>query len=159
MSKAERTKRVMNGLIPPVVLIIAVGLIGGIAVGIQSPLASLMSQRLGTLESVFLVHIGGAIAALVPLLVLGGGRLGEWRSLPWYALTAGLFGVIVVSAISYTIPRVGIAAAITTVVAGQLLTSSLLDHFGLLGAAARPLDLPRLAGLGVVMLGVWLTVR
>jgi bacterial/archaeal transporter family-2 protein len=34
-----------------------------------------------------------------------------------------------------------------------------LDHFGWLGAAVRPLDGPRALGLAVVMLGVWLTVR
>ena len=140
-------------------LIILVGLAGGVAVGLQSPLASMLSQRLGMIESVFIVHIGGAIVSLIPLLIYGGGRLGLWRSVPWYALGAGVFGMIVIVAISYTIPRVGVAAAITSVVAGQILVSALLDHFGLLGATTRPLDLPRIVGLGVVMLGVWLTVR
>ena len=142
-----------------ILLIILIGLAGGVAVGLQSPLASMLSQRLGMFESVFIVHIGGAIAALVPLLIYGGGRLGQWRSAPPYALGAGIFGLIVIAAISYTIPRVGVAAAITTVVGGQILVSALLDHFGVLGAVARPLDLPRLLGLAVVMLGVWLTVR
>jgi len=142
-----------------VLLIILVGLTGGIAVGLQSPLASMLSQRLGMLESVFIVHIGGAILSLLLLLVYGGGKLGLWRSVPWYALCAGFFGLVVIVAISYTIPRVGVAAAITTVVGGQILISALLDHYGLLGAVTRPLDLPRLLGLGVVMLGVWLTVR
>ena len=140
-------------------LIILVGLAGGVAVGLQSPLASMLSQRLGMIESVFIVHIGGAIVSLIPLLIYGGGRLGLWRSVPWYALGAGVFGMIVIVAISYTIPRVGVAAAITTVVGGQILVSAILDHFGLLGAAVRPLDAPRLLGLAVVMLGVWLTVK
>ncbi len=143
----------------PVFLIVLVGLTGGIAVGLQSPLASMLSQRLGMLESVFIVHLGGAIFSLLPLLILGGGRLREWRSAPWYALGAGIFGLVVIVAISYTIPRVGVAAAITAVVAGQILVSAVLDHFGLLGAVVRPLDAPRLFGLAVVMLGVWLTVR
>jgi transporter family-2 protein len=140
-------------------LITLVGLAGGIAVGLQSPLASMLSQRLGMFESVFIVHLGGAVIALVPLLLYGGGRLGQWRSAPWYALCAGVFGLIVIAAISYTIPRVGVAAAITTIVAGQILVAALLDHFGLLGATVRPLDLPRLLGLAVVMMGVWLTVK
>jgi transporter family-2 protein len=140
-------------------LITLVGLAGGIAVGLQSPLASMLNQRLGMFESVFIVHLGGAVIALVPLLLYGGGRLGQWRSAPWYALCAGVFGLIVIAAISYTIPRVGVAAAITTIVAGQILVAALLDHFGLLGATVRPLDLPRLLGLAVVMMGVWLTVR
>lgn len=143
----------------PVILIILIGLAGGAAVGLQSPLASMISQRLGTFESVFIVHIGGALIALLPLLFVGGGKLSQWRSVPWYALVAGIFGLIVISAISYMIPRVGVAAAITTIVAGQLLVGVLLDHFGLLGASVRTLDTTRILGLAVVLAGVWLTVR
>src|ERR1043165_7962204 len=143
----------------PVILIILIGLAGGAAVGIQSPLASMISQRLGTFESVFIVHIGGAIIALLPLLFIGGGKLSQWRSVPWYALVGGVFGLVVISAISYMIPRVGVAAAITTIVAGQLLVSTVLDHFGLLGAAVRSMDATRALGLAVVLVGVWLTVR
>ncbi len=57
------------------------------------------------------------------------------------------------------IPRVGVAASIITVVAGQLLVGVLLDQFGLLGAALRPLDWTRSLGLAVVLVGVWLTVK
>ena len=143
----------------PIILIILIGLAGGAAVGLQSPMASMISQRLGIFESVFIVHLGGAIIALLPLLFYGGGRLSQWRSMPWYTLAAGIFGLIVIGAISYMIPRVGIAASITTIVAGQLLVGVLLDHFGLLGAAVRPLDLTRVGGLAVVLAGVWLTVK
>ena len=140
-------------------LIILIGLAGGIAVGLQSPLSSLMSQRIGTLESVFIVNLGGAIAALLPLLIYSGGKLSQWRTVPWYALVAGVFGLVVIGAVSYMIPRIGVAASITTIVAGQLLVGTILDHFGLLGAAERSLDLTRILGLGVVLVGVWLTVK
>ncbi len=143
----------------PILVIILIGLVGGTAVGLQSPLASLISQRLGTLESVFIVHIGGALVALVPLLIYGGGKLTQWRSVPWYALCAGVFGLIVIGAVSYMIPRVGIAASIITIVAGQLLVGTILDHYGLLGAAVRQLDVTRVIGLAVVLAGVWLSVK
>ena len=142
-----------------ILLIILIGLAGGVAVGLQGPLASMISQRLGILESVFIVHVGGALIALFPLLFLGGGKLAEWKQLPWYALIAGAFGLVVISAISYTLPRVGVAAAIITIVAGQLLVSTILDHYGLLGAMVRPLDSTRAFGLAVVLFGVWLTVK
>ncbi len=142
-----------------VIFIILVGLAGGVAVGLQSPLASMISQRLGVMESVFIIHIGGAIMALVPLLIYGGGKLGNWRSVPWYALGAGIFGLVVIGAISYMIPRIGVAASITTIVAGQILVGTILDHFGMLGAAERSLDPTRVIGLLIVMVGVWLTVK
>lgn len=139
-------------------LIILIGLIGGIAVGLQSPMASMLTQRLGIFESVFIVHIGGALIALIPMWMYGS-RLSQWRSAPWYTLGAGVFGLVVIASISYMIPRVGVAAAITSIVAGQLLVSALLDHFGLLGAAVRTFDATRILGLGVVLVGVWLTVK
>jgi transporter family-2 protein len=44
-------------------------------------------------------------------------------------------------------------------VASQILIAALVDHFGLLGAAVRPLDLSRFLGIGILILGVWLIVR
>ena len=140
-------------------LIILIGLAGGFAVGLQSPLASMITQRLGVFESVFIIHIGGALIALIPILIYSGGRLSQWRTVPWYALGAGIFGLIVIGAISYMIPRIGVAASITTIVAGQLLVATVLDHFGLLGTATRSMDGTRAIGLAVLSVGVWLTVK
>ena len=142
-----------------VLLVVLIGLVGGVAVGLQGPLSSLMSQRVGTMESIFIIHLGGAVAAFLPLLAAGGGNLGSWRSVPWYALVAGLFGLVVIGAISYAIPRVGVATTIILIVAGQLTVGAWLDHFGLLGTAVRPFDLWRLAGVFVISGGVWLMVR
>lgn len=141
-----------------ITFIILIGLMGGIAIGFQSPMASLISQRLGVLESIFIIHAGGAVGALIPMMVVGN-KLTEWRSVPWYSLAAGLFGLVVIFAMSYMIPRIGIAGALITLLAGQLLIGSLLDHFGLLGAMQRPFDFTRAFGLSIVMLGVWLTVK
>jgi len=99
------------------------------------------------------------LAAFIFLVIVGGGHLGSWRTVPWYALGAGVLGLILVSAVSYTIPRLGIATTITLIVTGQLTVGAMLDHFGMLGATVRPLELPRLIGLGVVFVGIWLMVR
>jgi transporter family-2 protein len=144
---------------PTILLVVAFGLLGGVAVGLQSPMASQITEELGLLESIFIIHIGGALLVGVPLLLRGGGNLGHWRSLPWYALLAGGCGLVIIAAISYAIPRVGVAATVTLVVAGQLTLSTALDHFGWLGMDPRPLDLPRLIGIAVLFLGVWLIVR
>jgi bacterial/archaeal transporter family-2 protein len=145
----------MQALIP----VVLIGLISGVAVGLQSPLASMITQRLGMLESIFIIHIGGAILIAIPLILMGGGNLGDWRSLPWYALGAGSMGLIVVAGVSFMIPRVGVATAITLIIAGQLVISSILDHYGLLGVDIRHVGLQRVFGLIIVFVGAWLTVR
>lgn len=142
-----------------IVLVILIGLVGGVAVGIQAPLSSMISQRLGIMESVFIVHIGGALAALIPLLIYGGGKLAQWRSVPWYALSAGAFGLVVISTMVYMIPRVGVASALIILLAGQIFIGTILDHFGLLGAVEKPLDITRVIGLSVVLAGAWLSMK
>ena len=141
------------------IFIILIGLLGGAAVGIQAPLSSIISQRLGIIESVFIVHAGGALVALIPLLYYGGGKLSQWRIVPWYALCAGGFGLVVIFSVSYMIPRIGVANALIILLAGQLLIGTMLDHYGLLGAAVRPLNLTRVVGLVVVFAGAWLSVK
>ena len=140
-------------------IIILIGLAGGMAVGLQAPLSSILTQRLGVMESIFIVHFGGALAALIPLVIYGGGKLGGWRSVPWYALLAGVLGLMVIFSMTSMIPRVGVATALIILLAGQLFIGTILDHFGWLGAAQRPLDLTRSLGLAVVLAGVWLSVK
>jgi transporter family-2 protein len=138
---------------------VIVGLLGGVAIGLQNPLASQMGQRVGILEGAFIIHLGGALLAGMPLALLRGGGLGQWREVPWYALWAGGLGVVLICAVSYTIPRIGLAATVSLVVAAQLTIGALLDHLGILGLAGRPLDLPRLAGIALLLLGAWLVLR
>ena len=145
----------MNGL----ALAAAIGIGGGIAIALQAPLASLLNQRLGLLESIFIVHLGGALAIAVPLLAVGGGKLGSWQQAPWYALGAGVLGIAVISALVYMVPRIGVASAVILVVAGQFSTAMVLDHFGAFGVTAQPVTLQRLAGIALVFAGVWIAVR
>ena len=145
----------MNNLM----LISIIGLSGGLAIGLQAPLANIISQRLGILESVFIIHLGGLVAALVLLLFNKGGNLGQWPSIPWYALAGGVLGVLVISAQVSIIPSIGVAATITLIIAGQLLMATCVDHFGIFEIEPKSLSWERISGLAIVMLGVWLTVK
>ena len=144
---------------PALVFAVTLGLLGGVAVGLQGPLASIMSQRIGVWGSVLIIHLGGALLAVVLVLLLGGGNLAAARELPWYVLGAGALGVVVLSAVSYTIPRIGVTSTVTLIVAAELAVGAVLDHFGLLGAAVREIDLVRFIGLVVLFIGTWLIVR
>jgi transporter family-2 protein len=135
-------------------------LAAGIAVGLQSPMLGILSSRLGTLEAIFIVHIGGAVASVLPLLLLrGGGKLGQLAAVPWYTLLAGVLGLVVVAAIGYAVPRIGAGATTVLLVAAQLLAATLADQFGWFGIAVKPLDLGKVLGLGLLLAGAWLVVR
>ncbi len=138
---------------------ILVGLVGGAAIGMQNPLASLMGQRIGGLGSAFVIHLGGTLAAAIALLLIGGGQLGAWRTVPWYALAAGTLGVLFISAIAFTMPRIGITGTIALIIAAQLTIGIVLDHHGLLGHAVRSVDAARIAGMILLLAGTWMVLR
>jgi transporter family-2 protein len=56
-------------------LVILFGLIGGAAVGIQSPIAGAMGQRIGGTASSFIIHLSGMILSGVFLFVRGGEKI------------------------------------------------------------------------------------
>ncbi len=139
--------------------VIVLGVVGGFAAGLQGPLASLMAKDVGTWGSVFLIHVGGALGCLLILLVPGSHRLSAWRDVPWYALIAGLLGLVLLSALTLCIPRLGVAATMTLIIFGQLGVAAFLDHYGIFVEDVRAFDLSRLAGLVVLMIGTWMMVR
>jgi len=141
------------------VSLIIIAVIGGVTVALQGQFMGLIDKGLGTRESVFITYASGGLLAGIVMLASRGGNLRSWQAVPWYALSAGVFGLVIVAAIGYTVPRLGLSKAFTIIVASQFITIALLDHFGILGAAIRPLDLPRLLGVGVLIFGVWLIMR
>ncbi len=144
---------------PNFVLLILIAIIGGLAVTLQAQFMGTMDQSLGTLESVFITYSSGGLLIGLTMLIMRGGNLQAWRTVPPYALLAGVIGLIIVGSIGFVTPRLGLVATFTIFVAAQFITGAVLDHFGLLGAAVRPIDLSTLTGMVVVLIGVWLIVR
>ena len=139
------------------VMMIAVG--GGMAISLQSLFSGVIGEKLGIIESVFIVHLGGLVLASALLLLIGGGSVASWRGVPWYALCAGLLGVAIVASISYAVPRLGLATTLTVTIASQLIIGAIIDHFGLLGAPVHPLDISRVVGMLILFVGAWLIIR
>ncbi len=139
--------------------LVLIAIIGGVAVTLQAQFMGVMDQSLGTLESVFITYGSGGLLVGLAMLAMRGGHLAAWRGLPWYAPLAGVLGLVIVGSIGYVTPRLGLVATFTIFVAAQFIFGALIDHFGLFGAAIRPVNFSTLAGMIIVLTGVWLIVR
>lgn len=135
----------MTSLLP--LLLIAV--VAGVAVALQGQLMGTMDRLAGTATSVFITYGLGAVLAALIWLVRGRPTEGL-RQVPWYAWTAGVFGLVIVGGIGYAAPRLGLAKTLVITVAAQLVMAILLD---------RTFDARRIAGVAVTIVGVWLVVK
>ena len=79
--------------------------------------------------------------------------------IPWWAWSGGLFGAIFIGLAIVLVPHLGAATFIALLVTGQMLASVAFDHFGWLGLAERPIDVPRLIGVALLIGGVVLIRR
>jgi transporter family-2 protein len=142
-----------------IILTLLIGLLGGVAVGIQGPIAGAMSQRVGGTASSFIVHVSGAILSGLLLLARGGEMIQNWRGLPWYMLGSGVFGLVLYLTLAHTLPRLGATTAVTLIIVGQLVMGMLIDQFGWFGVALRPIDGWRIAAVVLLLAGGYLMVR
>jgi len=148
----------MNNLSGTITVII-IGLIGGIAVGLQGPMSGAMSQRLGSLTSSLIIHSGGAIVSAVLLFFVGGVNMEKMGELPLPYFFAGCFGVVLYLTFAYTLPRVGVAMTTALLILAQMSIGLLLDQFGWLGVPQHSISLVRLSGVAAILLGAYLVAR
>ena len=72
---------------------------------------------------------------------------------PWWVWIGGLLGTLFVWSSIVVSPRIGVAALLCAVVAGQMLASLLIDHYGWFNATPFPVSPQRLLGATLVVIG------
>ncbi|WP_447502109.1 DMT family transporter, partial [Acinetobacter pittii] len=75
-------------------------------------------------------------------------------SQPWWALLGGVLGSCALLSYVVLAPRIGLSALLGLAIAGQIISSLLIDHFGLMGAAERPVSMIKLVGTVVMLIGL-----
>jgi transporter family-2 protein len=136
-------------------------LAAGIGIPILAALNASLGQRIGSPVAAAVVLFAVALlSALVALVAVGGqGALARVPGQPPVLFLAGMLVVFYILSITTVAPRLGLANAILFVLLGQLVSAAIIDAVGLMGLAARPVSGQRLAGLGLMALGVILSQR
>jgi transporter family-2 protein len=144
------------------VLLLLLGALAGVSVVVQQTLNTNLRGLLNSaVWSGFMSYLVGlvcmtalavALREPVPSLAFAG-------RIPWWAWSGGLFGAIFVGLGIFLMPQIGAATLFAVIVTGQMMASIAFDHFGLFGLAHRPVDLPRLMGVALLLGGVLLIRR
>jgi transporter family-2 protein len=98
--------------------------------------------------------IGAFTATVIGLTGWRVGALAPLKDVHPALLTAGALGASLVFAIAWLIPQVGAGPLMITLLAGQILGGLLMSHFGWLGSPVDRITLPKLAGVGLMIVGV-----
>jgi transporter family-2 protein len=74
-------------------------------------------------------------------------------------LLGGVMGLLIVFTITYAGPRIGVAATVGILIAGQLAMGAAIDRWGLFGSQRIALHWTRLLGIALLAAGAALSLR
>ena len=133
----------------------------GLAGSVQVALMSRLGERIGVLEALAFSAALTAVLAAVLLLLARQSLAGFERAVhqPLWLLLGGVMGLLIVFTITFAGPRIGVAATVGILIAGQLAMGAAIDRFGLFGSQKIALHWPRLAGIALLAAGAALSLR
>lgn len=100
-----------------------------------------------------------SLAVMVPMLVLAKAPHPNFANAfqgPWWLWIGGVLGAVYVASATALTPKLGAGGFLVAVVAGQMATAVVVDHFGLMGLEPRPINLMRVFGVLLILGGVFL---
>jgi bacterial/archaeal transporter family-2 protein len=120
-----------------------------------------LGERVGIVPALAFATFVSMVLAFAVLLVWERSFAGIRAAVeqPVWLWLGGLMGLYIVLAITIAAPRIGVAATIGFVIAGNLVMAAAIDRWGLLGQDERPITWHRLLGLALLAAGSALTLR
>ncbi len=122
---------------------------------------SRLGERVGVLEALgFSAALTGALAVVI-LALARHSLYGFVRAVhqPWWMLLGGVMGLLIVFTVTYAGPRIGVAATVGILIAGQLAMGAAIDRWGMLGSERIALHWPRLVGIALLAVGAALSLK
>lgn len=142
--------------------LLLLALLAGMMMPTQAMVNGKMAAFVGSPISAALISfVVGTAALLVYVVVFGGpfATLLSAREAPPVAWVGGLLGAFFVVIAATLVPRIGAAMTFSLMIAGQMIATLTIDHFGLLGVPAKSVSLARIGGILLIMAGVVLIRR
>lgn len=112
-----------------------------------------LEVRVGNTYSLAIIHIIGLIAISIIFLVKRY-KIEINEKIPFYLFLSGVVGVTLTFVNITTIKGLGVALTTALAVFGQLIFSSLVDHFGLFGLTKYKFNPKKLVGFLIVLVGL-----
>lgn len=136
------------------------GIVSGAFIAIQAPINSQLARGLGlpVAAAAFSFLSGAIVLGIITVaLVRFQGISLDWKApAPWLFVAGGVLGAFYVTLSTILTPKIGAAALMAFLVAGQLTAGMVLDRIGFLGMAVREISFGRLAGAALLLVGALL---
>lgn len=116
-----------------VIILFGMMIFAGASLGTQSATNGRLAKEIGILETALLTFLSGSAILFLLVLFFGSGSFSAIFTAPKWQLSAVFLGVLFLSLLVLTVPKIGVVGAGVATITGQLLGGILIDHFGVIG--------------------------
>lgn len=134
-----------------------IALVAGMCVPIQAGINVRLGNHIGgPIPAAFISFLVGTIALAIYLALVKTGFTvrGAAEHTSWWYWSGGLLGAVFVSATIFLAPRLGATTMLAAIVFAQMLSSLIVDHYGLLDFPVKTASPLRILGVILVFVGV-----
>lgn len=129
----------------------------GILMSLQAGVNGALGKKTGTIEGAFISFAIGTLVLLLTVLFFGkGNSLLSVLTVPKWQLLGGFLGAVYVTVMVIAAPKIGVGSALLASIAGQMVASTLIDHFNLFGGKQIPIDWKRITALLLIAAALYL---
>ncbi|WP_426780934.1 DMT family transporter [Pseudomonas syringae] len=140
-----------------VLLPIVLAFLAGVVLPFQAASNATVGRVLGHFLWGALVSLIVSVAVIITALIVlrvPVPDFGKALQGPWWLWIGGFLGAIYVGGAASLIPKLGAGGFLLLVVAGQIIASVVVDHFGFMGLTAKPVNIAKIVGVMLILGGV-----
>ncbi len=126
--------------------------VGGL-IAIMISFNSILGQHTGTYTSTVIIHIVGLITVII-VLIIKKYKVKFVKGLPLLLYSGGAIGIITVVCNTISMNSIGATLTVSIGLLGQVLSSIVIDHYGLLEVNKVKFNKKKAIGLSVMILGI-----
>lgn len=125
----------------------------GVLITIMVSFNGTLESHIGNFFAVLVIHIVGLLSISL-ILIIRKERPVIKKGIPRYLYTGGAIGILLVLVNNICFSNLGASLTLSLGIFGQLLLSSIIDHFGLMGMKVYKFQAKKLIGFSIILVGL-----
>ena len=139
---------------------LALALLMGIIMSIYLPMNSSVSRYLGSSITANLTFFFVALLTAIIIFIVFGSfdTFSRINKVPVYLYATGIISAFIVLGTTFVIPHIGARKFFILLITGQIIMAIIVSHFGVLESPTDPVNVKKIIGALIVVIGAVISV-
>lgn len=134
------------------------GILNGVFVALMVLFNSLLAENFGMSYSILAFYLIGLFVISL-IIIIKKPNIKPFKLIPIYLFSAGILGILNVFLNNIAFIKLGATLTLGLAIYGQLISSVIVDYFGLFGLKKQNFNPKKVIGLLIMSLGIFIMIK